>query len=144
MIRKVAMAFGTFDILHPGHLHYLKAASRYGRLVVVVARDETVRKLKKRTPIFSERSRLQLIRSLGFVDDAFLGGKLKKPEDRYRVILCVRPDYIVLGYDQKADLKYLNKFLKDNMIKARIVRARPFNQNIHKSSKIAERIMSFY
>ena len=45
------LAFGTFDILHPGHDHYLQEARKLGdELWVVVALDETVRQGKGRLP----------------------------------------------------------------------------------------------
>nr|EGQ39935.1 MAG: cytidylyltransferase [Candidatus Nanosalinarum sp. J07AB56] len=41
------MAQGTFDILHPGHVHYLEEAAEHGdTLVVVVARDSRVQERK--------------------------------------------------------------------------------------------------
>lgn len=44
---KIVMAFGTFDVFHPGHEYYLTQAKKYGDiLIVVVARDKTVEKVK--------------------------------------------------------------------------------------------------
>ncbi|MFH1181685.1 MAG: adenylyltransferase/cytidyltransferase family protein, partial [Candidatus Woesearchaeota archaeon] len=51
------MVFGTFDILHRGHEHFLRQAKKHGRLIVVVARSSIVRKLKGKPPMFSERKR---------------------------------------------------------------------------------------
>ena len=46
---KTVLAFGTFDVLHPGHIHYLKKAKGLGdRLVVIVSRDDSVRLIKKK------------------------------------------------------------------------------------------------
>jgi FAD synthetase len=47
MKKKVVMTFGTFDMFHPGHRYYLSEARKEGDvLVVIVARDITVEKLK--------------------------------------------------------------------------------------------------
>jgi FAD synthetase len=136
--KKVAIAFGSFDILHPGHLHYLRSASRYGRLVVVVARDESIRKLKGKPPLMSERSRLEIIKSLRFVDTAVLGDRIRRWNDIYRVLARYRPGYIVLGYDQKVDREYLGRFLKENGLRSRIVRIGPYRSATFKSSRLKE------
>jgi FAD synthetase len=45
--KRVVMTFGTFDLLHPGHLHYLSEAKKLGDyLITIVARDATVERLK--------------------------------------------------------------------------------------------------
>ena len=57
------MATGTFDIIHPGHGYYLQESKNLGgadsKLVVVVARDATVRS-RKRVPVVNEEQRLNL------------------------------------------------------------------------------------
>ena len=40
------MIAGTFDILHPGHIHYIQEASQYGKVTVILSRDVTVKKIK--------------------------------------------------------------------------------------------------
>ena len=58
------MATGTFDLIHPGHGLYLEEAKKLGgdgaRLVVVVARDSTVRS-RKRVPIVPEKQRQEVV-----------------------------------------------------------------------------------
>ena len=56
------LAFGTFDIFHPGHEFYLKSAAKHGSLHVVVARDSTVESVKGRKPKNNEDARLAVIR----------------------------------------------------------------------------------
>ena len=64
------MATGTFDLLHLGHIYYLKEAKKLGnKLAVVVATDVTVRNLKHE-PINPEEIRLNLIKELKIVDEA--------------------------------------------------------------------------
>src|SRR5512135_3244318 len=91
-----ALAFGTFDGLHPGHRHYLDEAAKYGDLTVVVGRDANVEKIKGRRPLHDEQARLQALREAGY--HAVLGSAT----DRYAVFSEVRPDIICLGYDQPA------------------------------------------
>ena len=76
------MASGVFDILHLGHLHYLEESKKLGdELIVVIATDETVRKLKHE-PVTSEQIRLELVKALKPVDDAVLG----YTGDKYKIV----------------------------------------------------------
>ena len=70
------MASGTFDIIHPGHGLYLEKAKELGgenaELIVVVAKDSTVKK-RKRIPIINENQRLEMVKYLKPVNEAYLG-----------------------------------------------------------------------
>jgi len=93
-----AVAQGTFDILHPGHVHYLRDAASYGdELHVIVARGDNV--THKAPPILSDHQRVEMVRSLAVVDHARLGD----PDDIFVPIEEIEPDVIVLGYDQHHD-----------------------------------------
>jgi FAD synthetase len=130
---KIVMAFGTFDVLHEGHRHFLRAAGKFGRLVVVVARDKTVNELKGEMPMHGERSRLKAINGLGFVDRAVLGSE---GGDKYEIVREIKPDVICLGYDQTYFAGGLEKELEGMGIKAEIVRLRPYKPHIFKTSII--------
>jgi FAD synthetase len=65
-MRKV-LAFGTFDILHPGHEHALTEARGLGdHLTVIIARDTTVEKVKNKKPLFDEQTRLKKSRESAY------------------------------------------------------------------------------
>lgn len=131
------MCFGTFDLLHPGHLHYLKQAQKFGDyLIVVVARDKTKKKLKKPS-LFSEKERLSLIKNLRFVDEAVLG-HLK---DRFRIIKEKKPDFLCLGYDQKVDEKELFEYLRKFDLAPKIRRMKPYLLGRYKSSRLKKLIL---
>ena len=50
--KKIVLAGGVFDIIHPGHIHTLNAAKALGDvLVVAIATDKTAQKMKKRAPV---------------------------------------------------------------------------------------------
>jgi len=96
MTRVVAQ--GTFDLLHPGHVHYLEDAATYGdELHAIVARSANV--THKPEPILCARQRRDMVAALGAVDEAHLGD----PEDVFVPIERLDPDVIVLGYDQHHD-----------------------------------------
>lgn len=135
---KTVMAFGSFDLLHPGHLLYLRRARALGdRLIVVVARDESIEMLKRRKPLLNERARLSVIRSLRMVDLAVLGNRLSNARDRYRILEKYRPSVIAFGYDQRVNEGEVKKWLMAHGIKARIVRIRVSEDpRIFKSSRL--------
>src|SRR6056297_2381984 len=97
MTRRV-IAQGTFDILHPGHVHYLADAASYGdELHVIIARRENV--THKAKPVLADRQRRDMVAALDVVDEAHLGHR----EDIFVPIERIDPDYVVLGHDQHHD-----------------------------------------
>ena len=131
------MAFGTFDILHPGHLHFLEKARALGDfLIVALARDENVKKIKGVPPLLAEKDRLAVIQNLKMVDKAVLGSRT----DYLARIRQERPDIIALGYDQKIFVKELQGLVRAGNMKLKIVRLKPFLSGKYKSSKYKELI----
>tara|TARA_Y100000310_G_scaffold345709_1_gene468635 strand:+ start:38818 stop:39243 length:426 start_codon:yes stop_codon:yes gene_type:complete len=131
------LAFGTFDLLHPGHLSYLKQAKEQGnRLVVIVATDSNVEKIKGKLPINDQEHRKELVKALKIVDDVFVGFEA----DMIKSVEKVNPDIVCLGYDQKPNDIELQKTFDEKGIKARIFRAKPFNEEQFKSSKIKKKV----
>ncbi len=123
MAKKTVLAFGSFDIVHPGHLSYLEKAKRLGdRLVVIVARDSSIMMFKHRKPVFSEKERVRMISALKPVDLAVLGNRVSGKEGIYRVLRRYRPDVIALGYDQRADIPEMRRRLASYGLKPAIVR----------------------
>ena len=142
MRNKLVLAFGSFDILHPGHLLYLKKARSLGnRLFVVVARDKSIEMIKHSKPILNEKARLQIVGSLKMVDKAVLGNQLKDQKDRYNILKRYKPDIIAFGYDQKVNKGEVRQWLKEHGITSRIVSIK-VNENAKefKSSKIKKKI----
>ena len=130
---KKAMAFGSFDILHEGHKHYLIEAKSYGHLIVIVARDENILRFKNQKPKHDENFRLEKIKELNFVDEAVLGHK----EDILQVLEEFKPDIICLGYDQSTiGEEKLKQELEKRNLKAEIIRCKPFKPEVFKSSKL--------
>ena len=136
------MATGTFDILHMGHIYYLKEAKKLGdTLIVIVACDSTVRKMKHE-PVTSEKMRLQLIKELKIVDDAYLG----KKDDIYKIVEEIKPDIIALGYDQIHNEKVIRQNLEKRNIKAKIIRLSKYKkiEDLNGTRKIISKIISAY
>lgn len=131
------LAFGTFDILHIGHLNYLKQAkeiSKNSKLYVIVSRDQNAEKIKSKKLVHNENERLEIIQNLKMVDTAILGEK----KDIFKSVKKINPDIVVLGYDQLPSNEILKQKFLEHKINAKISRAKPFNENKSKSSKIRE------
>ncbi len=126
------MVFGTFDILHPGHLFVFNEAKKLGDiLVVVVARDSTVTTVKNITTQNDEQTRVNNIIDLQIADKVILGN----PGDKYQVVREENPDMIALGYDQIAFTEDLIKSFPN----IKIVRLPPYKEDIYKSSKFRDK-----
>ena len=136
-----AVAQGTFDLLHPGHIHYLQEAATYAEeLHVIVARRANV--THKQPPILSDRQRRETVEALGVVDEAHRG----HPEDIFVPIEQIDPDVIVLGHDQHHDAAAIGETLAERGIDCRIERAtarEPAHDDERLSSRaIIERILT--
>ena len=129
---KRVMVFGTFDVLHPGHISFLKQAKKLGDyLIVSLARENNIRKIKGRAARHSEAERKSMLEAVKFVDKAVLGAR----EDYIGHILAQKPNVIALGYDQKAYTKELkSKLAKAGLKKIMIVRMKSFKPRQYKSS----------
>lgn len=91
------ITFGSFDILHYGHIRLLRRAREMGdELIVGVSSDELNRSKKGRTPVYSEFERMEILRSLRFVDDVFLEESLEKKRE---YLLEHKADMLVMGND---------------------------------------------
>ncbi len=128
---KKILITGTFDIIHPGHLNFFRQAKKKGDyLMVVVARDRTVRQIKKRRPIHTEKQRLTQLRKLGIADRVVLG----LFGDKLKIVQRLKPDIICLGYDQRVFIRPLKKELAKHGLHPAIIRLKAFKPHKYKSS----------
>lgn len=135
---KKVMAFGTFDLFHAGHENYLKQAKELGdHLIVIIARDETVKKIKGHAPTHSENERMKNVKMSGIADKVILGFK----GDKHKVLKKFRPDVIALGYDQFVFTQRLEKTLIDLKLNADVVRLQPYFPQIYKSSLLKKALL---
>lgn len=123
------MVFGVFDRLHSGHRAFLRQAKKHGKkLMVVIAHDSSVLKLKKKRPWQSERQRMVAIRKIRGVSKAILGDQ---KQSSYSVIKKYKPDIIYLGYDQT----WLAKDLRAHMRRGKILHIRLVKAKAYKPKK---------
>ncbi len=98
---RITLANGNFDLLHVGHVRYLRGAKALGgRLVVAINSDESVRALKgEGRPIMPEDERAEIVAALADVDAVVIF-----PEPDVRAIIHeIRPDVQAKGTDYRAD-----------------------------------------
>lgn len=127
------LVFGTFDIVHQGHLHFFGQARGLAKnpyLIVSLARDKNVLRIKGRVPRNNEKRRLQQIREISLVNRSVLGGV----KNHLPHILRLNPDIIALGYDQQAYVKGLRQALISFGLKPKIVRLKPYKPHKYKTS----------
>lgn len=131
------MASGVFDIIHTGHISYLEQAKSVGdKLIVVVACDNTVRK-RKHEPITPEQMRLRIVQALKPVDEAILGND---NGDFFTTVLSIRPDIIMLGYDQTFNEEELKASIKERGLDVEILRASELTADLTGTRKIVQKI----
>ncbi len=140
---KVVLASGVFDLLHLGHVRFLEEAKRAGgknaKLVVIIARDSTVERMKGKKPIMSEDQRRSLVESLKVVDEAVLGYEGLGISE---VIEKIKPDIIALGYDQTEMEQAVKNYFNSKYAAVEVVRIGKFGENaLDSSSKIKQKII---
>lgn len=144
--KKVVLASGTFDLLHYGHVKYLEEAKKIGgknaELIVIVARDSTVKKRKGRKTVMPEDQRRSLVEALKVVDEAILG---YEDFDMIKVVEKTNPDIIAVGHDQSDIEREVRKALVKKGIAIQVVRVGRFGKDeLNSSSKIKRRIIESF
>jgi rfaE bifunctional protein nucleotidyltransferase chain/domain len=98
---RIVLANGNFDLLHVGHVRYLRGAKELGgKLVVAINSDESVRALKgEGRPVMPAEERAEIVAALGDVDGVVIFSEL----DVRALIREIRPDIQAKGTDYTVD-----------------------------------------
>ncbi len=144
--RKVVLASGTFDLFHFGHVRYLEEAKKAGgeeaKLIVIVARDSTVKRRKGKKPVMSEDQRRSVVESLKVVDDAVLG------YDDFsigKVIEKIHPDVIAVGHDQDGIESEVRRVVAEKGLDIDVIKIGRFRKDeLDSSSKIKRKIIQSF
>ena len=119
-----------------------KTGGENAELIVIVARDSTVRKRRGTPPIIPENQRRALVNSLKVVDEAILGYEdfnIKK------VLQKVQPDVVALGYDRGDIDKTVKKYVDEKKLKIRVVKIGKFEaEELNSSRKIKQKIIEHF
>jgi FAD synthetase len=134
------MATGVFDLLHPGHLYYLQKARELGdELIVVIARDSTVRR-QKHEPITPEEMRRSMVESLKPVDKAILG----KEGDIFDIVEEINPDIIAIGHDQPFETEKIESALKKRGLEVEVKRLPYLDGDLDGTRKIVKKVLDLW
>lgn len=96
-IIKTVITFGTFDLLHIGHINIFKRAKSFGdKLIVGVSTDELNFRKKGKYPVYSQQDRLEIVSSISFVDGVFFEESLELKATYVRMFSA---DVLVMGDD---------------------------------------------
>jgi len=136
--KKLVFTNGCFDLLHLGHIRYLKKAKSLGDILVVgLNSDRSVKKIKgEKRPILPEKERAEILSSLWFVDYVVLFNE-ETPE---RLIRELEPDVLVKGADWK-----LKEIVGADLVRSRggVVRRIPLYKSRSTTSVIDEIIRRY-
>jgi len=130
-------------LVHYGHVYFLQEAKKAGgenaRLVVIVARDKTVEKLKGKPPVLPEEQRRAIVEALKPVDEAILG---HEEFDIAKILHEIRPSIVAVGYDQAEIEDEVRAILSKEGLDVRVVRVGKFlTSDLDSSSKIRRKIL---
>ena len=144
--RKVVLASGTFDLLHLGHVKFLEEAKKAGgkdaELIVIVARDSTVKARKRKKPVMPEDQRRALVESLKVVDEAILGLEDFSIE---KVIEKIKPDVIAVGHDQDGIEREVRKAIEEKKFNIQVAKIGRFGKReLDSSSKIRRKVVEYF
>lgn len=102
----IVITFGTFDLLHIGHINMLNRCKSHGdKLIVGVSSDKLNYHKKMRNPVFNENDRLDIIKNIKSVDEVFLEESLEFKRD---YIKKYNADIFIIGDDWKGKFDDLN------------------------------------
>ncbi|MBI4208572.1 MAG: D-glycero-beta-D-manno-heptose-7-phosphate kinase [Deltaproteobacteria bacterium] len=135
---KVVFTNGCFDLLHIGHVEYLKAARERGDILVLgVNSDRSVKELKgEGRPLIPEQERVEILAALHSVDYVVLFDE-STPE---KLIRAVRPDVLIKGADYSLDGVVGRGFVESYGGRVELI---PLVEN-RSTSKIIEQIVERY
>jgi cytidyltransferase-like protein len=130
------MVFGTFDMIHAGHEDLFRQARALGDepyLIVSVATDANVDRIKGKKPQRSQDERRELVAASPLVDEAIIGDEAGYIDH----ILAQKPDIIALGYDQTGEyVEDLQQDLAQSGLSTKVMRLQAFEPERFKTSKL--------
>lgn len=99
MADKNVAIWGTFDgKLHPGHIHFLEACTRHGKVTAFLANDTQIRENKHREPIYTQEVRKANLLKTGLVSDVIVG--TADQERNKQMTIDLAPDTYIFTEDQ--------------------------------------------
>ncbi len=110
-MKKVVLVGGCFDLLHFGHISFLKQAKTLGNfLVIALESDENVRRTKgEARPIHTQAQRKEMLESLSFVDEVIALPSMHTDEDYFKLVRKIKPAVIAVTDGDSAKVKKMEQ-----------------------------------
>ncbi len=133
--RKIVLVGGVFDILHYGHIHFLKRAKKLGDyLIVALESDKNVKRLKgNNRPFHNQKQRKEILEGLSFVDQVIVLKDRMTDADYERLVISTSPNIIAVT---EGDKMLEKKKSHAKRVGAKVIEI-PFVKT-HSTSKIAK------
>ncbi len=126
--KKIVFTNGCFDIIHAGHVQYLREAKALGDvLVVAMNSDSSVKRIKPGRPIVPQEQRAMVLSALEMVDYVTVFNE----ETPYETIRALQPDVLVKGGDWRVEDIIGNDIVKE-------VYSLPYREGLSTTSIIEE------
>lgn len=131
------LTFGSFDLIHEWHKHYLFESKKFGtHLNTIVASDENIEKIKWIKTHYPLWERVKMLEQLNISDRVFPGSK----ENPMQWIESIKPSTICLGYDQRWPfVDKLENEISKLWLSTKIVRIDSFQPEVFKSSLLKKK-----
>jgi FAD synthetase len=138
---RTVMVAGTFEILHPGHLAYLREAWRLGYVVAVVSSDENAERNKKRKIVIPQRQRAEVLSSLYYVHRVVPG----RSGNIFDIFEEVKPDVVLIGPNQNVSEDVVRAEAKKRGVDTEVIRLPGLKQcELCSTTKIIEKIVATF
>ncbi len=131
------LTFGSFDLIHEGHKHYLFEAKKYGtHLSTIVASDENIKKIKWITTHYPLSQRVTMLKELHLSDEVIPGSN----ENPMKWIENIQPEIICLWYDQRGPfVDKLENEIQRLWLGTKVIRINAHKPEIFKSSLLKKK-----
>lgn len=127
------LVFGTFDLLHPGHVYFLKQVARYGRVTIALTPDELCVYYKEKAAVNPFSARRQRLLRLSSVANVIAADD--RPGD-FGIVKRVAPDTVIFGYDQHSLMEaFKNRLPELDVVPPRVVTIAPYRTELYQSSR---------
>lgn len=138
-MNKKVFVSGCFDLIHSGHIEFLKSASEFGDLYVCIGSDSTIKELKGKYPVNNENERKFIIQSIRYVKKCLVGSG-SGFIDFKRELKTVKPSFFVVNQDGDSSVK--STFIKGLDIEYIVLRRTPFKELPERSSSMLKKEIS--